>query len=71
MCRECYQLRCPSSCPNASAASIGRCACCGDPIGEEEARLRESGGALYHIECLEALSLTELLELFGIDVREE
>ena len=71
MCRECHHHHCPSSCPNASVSAVGRCALCGEPIGEEEPRLRESGGELYHTECLEALNVIELLELFGVDVREE
>ncbi len=69
MCTECHKLYCPSACPGAAAPSHGQCAYCGEPIREGEAYLRE-GRDLYHADCLESLSLTELLAYFGIDLTE-
>ncbi len=71
MCTICHANPCPSPCPNADTAPIGVCAYCDELIYDYEPRLREQGGRLYHTECLEALSLPELLEVFDIEAEVE
>lgn len=70
MCDICHQLICPQSCPNAdyTRERIDRCTKCRDDIFDgEDAILIE--GAPYHTECLEDMTLEELLEELGIDFK--
>jgi hypothetical protein len=46
--------------------SIGRCAKCREDILEGEEAI-SIDGVLYHTECLEDMTLEELLEEIGID----
>ncbi|MBQ2767239.1 MAG: hypothetical protein IJF49_04075 [Clostridia bacterium] len=71
MCEICQHYICPSACPNAEERTIGVCAYCEDIIYETQPRVRETDGRLFHTECLEELSLPELLAQFNIEVSEE
>ena len=66
MCEICHHTPCPSPCPNAEVAAVGVCAYCEEVIYDHEPRLRGEDGRLYHVECLEELSLPELLDEFGV-----
>ena len=68
MCQICHQFICPPSCPNAeyTVHRIGRCARCREDILEGEEAISIEG-VLYHTECLEDMTLEELLEEIGID----
>ncbi len=71
MCEICHQYICPNSCPNAEEGAVGVCAYCEDIVYEGQHRIREVGGRLFHAECLEELSVAELLAQFEIEVSEE
>lgn len=59
-----------TGCPNArERARAGTCTDCAQPIysGEE---VVDIDGDLYHLECIERMSTTELLALMGYRVYE-
>ena len=71
MCEICHWHTCPPPCPNTEERMLGVCAYCDDVVYDSEPRVRETDGRLFHRECLTALSLSELLAVFGIEADEE
>lgn len=65
MCDICMHSPHLPGCPEEPEPhEIGKCALCGDPIytGEEYAQ----GMDLYHVDCLENLSLSEWMDIAGL-----
>ena len=71
MCDICHQYNCPSSCPNASDCVIGRCAYCGEAIRDYESTITLEDGRKYHRECLEDMTITDLLDELDIEYESE
>ena len=69
MCEICHQYVCPPSCPNSNESArerIGRCALCGEDVLDGENAIWIDD-VLYHMECLEDMTVTELLDEFDIE----
>lgn len=66
MCSECHSWPHLPGCPNApEPKAIYTCKACGDGIiaGDEYA---EIDGDYYHEDCLDEMSISELLGIFGV-----
>lgn len=68
MCSICRQYPCDSRCPNAPAPkAVYKCAYCGEGITHGEKYL-EYDGEYYHLECVESMTASEIVETFGFQV---
>lgn len=66
MCSVCLKNPCEPRCPNArDPAAVYDCQKCNEGIipGDE---YTEIGGMKYHVECLEGMTIRELLQMFGV-----
>ena len=67
MCAICRFEPCHPRCPNASPMRVAVCAACGEDIlpGDEYGKIE---CAAYHLECLAAMPVQEILALCGISI---
>jgi hypothetical protein len=66
MCDTCLQTPCAFGCPNHEPEQIFECGLCDQGIiaGETYAEIE---GKKYHLDCLDELSISELVELCGYE----
>lgn len=67
MCEICHSSPCLNLCPNALAPKAAFiCGYCEEPIypGDEYAKI---DCERYHIDCLDGMAASDLLNLFGVD----
>lgn len=65
MCNICKQTPCHMRCPNASEPKpVYRCAKCGYGIYEEDKYFDSPDGKIC-MDCMDEMSVSEILELFG------
>lgn len=68
MCEICQRMICPSNCPNApEPEEVEHCEYCDEGIFEDE-KMIEVNGKFYHLDCLDDMTTTELLELLGVEI---
>lgn len=68
MCDYCHSSPHRRGCPNAPEPdALYECEICGQDITESDT-YAEIDGLHYHVDCLEGLSIVELLQLFKVDV---
>ena len=68
MCSECHSWPHLPGCPNApEPKAIFTCKHCGDGIIAED-EFADIDGDKYHAECLEDMTIYQLLGLFGVSV---
>ncbi len=68
MCQYCLTPQCPSGCPNYEGPDPEYvCDECGEGIYSDD-KYVDIDGNRYHLDCVEDMSITDLLALLGVDV---
>lgn len=69
-CENCttWHAPCSTNCPNYVPQVVGKCTACHEDLCEGEDFV-EIDGKQYHLDCVESMTTTELLELCGLTVQ--
>ena len=66
MCEECFYTVCPPACPNApEPAAVCACDICFEPIRAGEAYIETPHGGKICDECIDDLTVSDVLEYLG------